>query len=288
MIDPREIDDFLAIGDYSKDTYPQYRRFLTLLSAWLDEHGIPLEELRPAQFLDWLDSRQGWGPVVRHNALYCARSFLKSRGLLEHPLLWMRLRRPDPGPQRTLSMEDVGKLLQACERGRPKDLRDGAMVRLLVDSGLRASELVRLELISTDLDNCRLSVMGKGRRWRHCVFSTATAGAIRAWLPMRDAFAGPDVGALFVSVGGLTPGAALSRYGLTCLWKDLAQRAGLAALSSHDFRRTFAVESARRRMPLRALQLQGGWATATVAAQYLSAMTLEDARNSLPGADLPM
>jgi integrase len=185
-------------------------------------------------------------------------------------------------------MADVKRLLQACAGGRPKDIRNGAIVTLLMDTGLRASELCRLSLANTDLVTCSLAVMGKGRRMRRCVFSPATAERIRTWLPVRKLFVSTDTPALWCSVGGPTPGRPLTRYGLTLVWRELGARAGLAALSTHDFRRGFAVEAARRRMPLEALRSQGGWKSVDVLLAYMRAMTLEDARDFLPAADLPL
>ena len=286
MVDMTALDDWLASADYSPETISQYRRYFQLLAEWLHGQGITLEQLRPAQFKSFLDGRPTWGAVVRHNCLYAIRAYLRASGQLDHPLLFVRIRRPEAGPQRTLSMSDVELLLQACRAGRPKDIRNAAIVTLLMDTGLRASELCRLSLAGTDLATCSLQVVGKGKRWRRCVFSPATAERIQAWLPVRQLFVAADTPALFVSVGGPTPGRGLTRYGLTLIWAELGARAGLPALSTHDFRRGFAVESARRRMPLRAMQLQGGWSNADIVSRYLMAMTLEDARDFLPAAGL--
>ena len=288
MIDMRQLDDWLAAADYTADTRSQYTRYLTLLFFWIHQRGIELADLRPAQLVEFLDEHPGWGPTVRHNVTYSLRAFLRAQGQADHPIMLMKARRPEAGPQRTLNMDDVANLLQACAPGRPKDVRNAAVICLLLDSGLRASELCRLSLSGTDLDQLRLSVLGKGRRWRRCVFSEVTAQRIRAWLPVRQLFASADTDALFVSVGGLTPGQAMTRYGWTLAWTDLAKRAGLAALSSHDFRRTFAVLSAQNRMPLNVLMSQGGWSSTEVAGRYLLALSLENARVFLPTADLPL
>lgn len=286
MIDMQHFDDWLATRDYSPETVDKYRRYALLLGRWLHDHELTLEELRPGQMLTWL-VETGWGPSARHNALYGIRSYLRGTGRSDHPLLGMRIQRPDPGPQRTPSIGDVRAMLQACAGDRPKNVRNRSLISLLVDTGLRASEVCRLRLDATDLNQLRLSVLGKARKLRACVFSPATAESIRAWLPVRARIVAADTATLFCSVGGLTPGRALTRYGCTALWRDVAARAGLAAgLSSHDFRRTFAVESLRARMPLLPLRIQGGWARLDMLEIYLKAMSLEDARSFLPAAQL--
>jgi len=288
MIDPR-IDDWLAgAADYSPETVKQYRKYVDVLEKWLERRGIQLPDLRPAQFREFLDDRPTWGPVTRHNCLYAIRAFLRATRQLSHPLMSMNLRRADPGPQRTLTMPDVHRLLQACETGRPRGVRNAAMVTLLLDTGLRASELCRLTKTATDLDACKLAVLGKGRRWRYCVFSPATAERIRSWVEIRRLFARQDVNNLFTSLGGPTPGGPLTRYGLSCIWRTLASEAGLPALASHDFRRGFACEAMKNRMPLKPLQEQGGWSSLGTLSGYLRALTIEDARAYLPAADLPL
>lgn len=282
MIDFHQVDNWLAARDFAGPTSDKYRGYLARLDAWLDRKELYVEDLEPRAFAEFLAS-QPWGRKTRHNCLYAVRSWLRSQGILDHPIMFMQIRLPEPGPQRTVSAEQARQLLATCDAGsRPKDIRNGAMVSLLMDTGLRASELCRLVLPADMLVKRRLSVLGKGQRWRHCIFSAATAERILVWNTERERFAKNDVYELFVSVGGLTPGRALTVRGLRLIFRDLARRAGIPALSTHDFRRGFAVASAQNRMPLRLLQLQGGWSRAQTAARYLNSMTLEDAEAFLP------
>ncbi|HPZ81754.1 MAG TPA: site-specific integrase, partial [Candidatus Atribacteria bacterium] len=54
---------------------------------------------------------------------------------------------------RVLSLEEVEALLSACNKTKPRGLRDRAILELLYSSGLRAGEVVSLEFSHLDLEN---------------------------------------------------------------------------------------------------------------------------------------
>ena len=93
--------------------------------------------------------------------------------------------------QRTLTVEEVGKLIRGCEmpvkRGVRNDLafatavRNAAIVTLMFDSLLRASELVALEVADIDLECLTVTVRAaKNGRARVALFGPDTAVALRA------------------------------------------------------------------------------------------------------------
>ncbi len=67
-----------------------------------------------------------------------------------------------------LEVEDVAALLNRIPATTPLELRDGAMFELAYGCGLRAEELVRLDLESIDLDADQVRVEGRGGKTR-CV-----------------------------------------------------------------------------------------------------------------------
>ena len=80
-------------------------------------------------------------------------------------------------------------------------LRNAALVALLYDSMIRASELCGLQLDDIDLNAGRLVVRaGKGGKDRFAVFGPQTAEILRAWLAVRRSRAGEA--AVFLSLGG--------------------------------------------------------------------------------------
>jgi integrase/recombinase XerD len=130
----------------------------------------------------------------------------------------------------------VRKLLEACEDAKDP-LRDRAIVLVLVDTGIRASELCALRV--GDLAGSRLFVRhGKGDKARPVFIGDVTRQALTDYLSRRAAGKNEP---LFVSH---ETGGALQYIGLHEILQRLGKRAGVV-VACHGLRRTFAVESLR-------------------------------------------
>ena len=62
-----------------------------------------------------------------------------------------------------LSDEELTALVNACKGKTFNDLRDAAVIRLLIDCGMRVRELTGIEIKDLDLDGESVAVTGKGR-----------------------------------------------------------------------------------------------------------------------------
>ena len=127
-----------------------------------------------------------------------------------------------PGADAILAM--LGTLQDRARRGKRQAVRDLAIVRLLLDRGLRRGEVVSLDVEHYDRENCRLSIHGKGRASREWVtLSAAGCKALDAWLEVRGDAPGPlfiplDRAARYRGGGGRLSGASiwhmLRRFGI--------------------------------------------------------------------------
>src|SRR3546814_18821659 len=76
---------------------------------------------------------------------------------------------------------DVSTLLDACEDG-PIGVRDRALLMTLLDTGLRCSEVVQLDLADLDLGTGRLRVrFGTGNKQRVVPFATRCRESLAAY-----------------------------------------------------------------------------------------------------------
>jgi integrase/recombinase XerC/integrase/recombinase XerD len=139
--------------------------------------------------------------------------------------------------------DQVTALILAA-RQSPHPERDEAIIRFLLDTGVRSTELCTLYVGDVDMLNRRAEVMGKGRKRRVVYFGRNTAKALREYLKITTPE--PDQ-CLFLSEGGSRRGVGIYRRGLQNLITRTGQRAGLQAVrcSPHTFRHTFAVEFIR-------------------------------------------
>jgi integrase/recombinase XerC/integrase/recombinase XerD len=141
------------------------------------------------------------------------------------------------------SLDQIDQLLSAARRSKhPR--RDVAIVMLLLDTGIRATELCELKRSNVDFDERQIRVLGKGNKFRRVPFSAKTRRAIIDYLHDEPREEGE---VLFYSERGTQAGEALTRSGLGQLIERLGLAAGVKAVrcSPHTFRHTFAVEFLR-------------------------------------------
>ena len=167
---------------------------------------------------------------------------------------------PKPLPK-NMSREDVERLLGFAEADTsPKGLRLRALLEILYAGGLRVSELVSLRTAQAQRRDGCLLIRGKGGRERLVPLTSVAAGAITAWLAVREhtlpkAPAARDRAKpyLFPSGGALGH---LTREAFALQLKNAARDAGLQAskISPHVLRHAFATHLLEGGADLRAVQ----------------------------------
>ena len=87
---------------------------------------------------------------------------------------------------RTLGKADLQKVRLAATRS--EDPIAFPIITMMLDTGLRCSEICNLDLDDVDLDDLSALVIGgKGEKDRTVLFTSATYDAIEAWKPIRNA-----------------------------------------------------------------------------------------------------
>ena len=81
-----------------------------------------------------------------------------------------------------LTREEIERLLETPDLSTPQGQRDRALIELLYASGLRVSELVRLNLEQVDLDTREIRVWGKGSKERMVLMGKPAAAALNTYL----------------------------------------------------------------------------------------------------------
>lgn len=244
------IEQFFLENPYAHNTEDRYRRAITgILAAYHD-----LQDMTAAQFLAWLDSHS-WASSTRWIVYSGIRKYLAWQYGPDHPALRLRIRRDECPPQRSLNASQAAELLEIFE-STPKGIRDKAIAALMLDTGLRSSEVCNMEMTYFKIHERFLSVRCKGGKWGDAIFSTQTQEFLSAWLDIRPRYALDTT--VFVGIGGGTPGYRLTRDGLRVIVRKWGQAIGLT-LSPHDFRRSFAMLSTRAGVPARVLQVAGRW-----------------------------
>ncbi len=141
---------------------------------------------------------------------------------------------------KAISTEDVERLLaEPAEGSTPKALRDKAMLELMYATGMRATELVELDIDDVNLPSNSVRVIGKGDKERIIPIHSRAVRAIETYLRkgrlqlLKDT----DEKALFLNLRGRR----LTRQGLWLIIKHYVEQAGLDPdITPHTLRHSFA------------------------------------------------
>ncbi len=138
-------------------------------------------------------------------------------------------------PPASLRDEELKAVLNACASSDFDARRDTAIIRLLLDTGMRRAELAGLRLDDIDMDQQVAIVMGKGRRPRACPFGNKTAQALDRYVRLRLSHPFASQPELWLARKGV-----LTDSGVLQVLRRRGAAAGLPKLHPHQFRHTYA------------------------------------------------
>lgn len=257
--------DALAVErGLAKNTVDAYRRDLVRLGEDFDQRGVELEGAGPpALQLHLRDLRRGGlSPRSVRRALAAIRGFygflLEERFRDDNPAVHLESPKTFKALPKVLSEADVTRLLDAPDVSIPLGLRDKAMLELLYATGLRVTELVTLTIGQLRLDMGFIVPRGKGKKER----VVPVGERAELWVGRYLVDARPELlkGRLHEVVFLNHRGGQLTRQGV---WKNLKQLAlslGLADVSPHILRHSFATHLLEHGADLRAVQTMLGHA----------------------------
>ena len=197
------------------------------------------------------------------------RSFVERRELEANPADLVASPKRDSYLPRVLKPGEVADLLERIPASTPLELRDRAMFELAYAAGLRAEEIVNLDLTDLDADGEELRVEGKGGRTRIVPAGELAWRAIESYLvrgrTILSTQGGPFEPALFISKSGRRLSTSDVRRRLT-VWTRKAALAG--GVSPHTLRHSFATHLLEGGADLRVIQELLGHASISTTQTY--------------------
>lgn len=156
----------------------------------------------------------------------------------------VKLPSPDSIPEwerpkdKYLTHDQAGDLL-SCENGY-NQIRDRAIISMLLSSGLRVTELCSLTIGSLDLEKQQVYCKRKGGRWRYVMLGESCIPHIRAYLSTRNDLSNPSA-PLFITTHG-------NPCNRTQVYRALShkQKALDLATGPHALRHTFVSEAEKK------------------------------------------
>ena len=165
------------------------------------------------------------------------------------PLAGLRFPEPPLPPKRPFSDEEVRRLLAACRTPRQR-----AILLVLFDTGIRASELANLRTADVDVEGGVLLIMGKGAKVRMVSVSGVALEALKECMDGANGTVFPE----------LDHNHDRLHYLLECI----AKRAGVQGAYPHRFRHTFASNFLGAGGDIGNLRLLLGHSTWAMSARY--------------------
>jgi site-specific recombinase XerD len=262
-----------------------YGQSITYFSQWLAEEGLPadLENLTRDNVLTWLETLRSRkltdGTIqTRWRGLRRFVGWLLTEDIItSDPLAGIAVDKPENPSVPVFTDEDLTALLDASKGRTFVDLRDAAVIRLLIDCGLRVSELTGIDLDDLNLDGETVTVTGKGDRTRPAYFGANTGLALDRYIRARSKHRHAANSALFLGERGrFTPDGVRERL------KIRADRAGLdpAKVHPHRFRHTHAHDFLLAGGQERDLMRLLGWRSEAMLSRYGASAAEERAKQA--------
>jgi site-specific recombinase XerD len=255
----RAFDRDLVRRGAAERTREAYGTDIAQLGSWASA-----QELEPAaisypvlrRFAAFL-SETGAAPSTVARKLASIRAFF--RMLVEYEELPANPADLVPSPKqpqrlpRALKAEEIAQLLDRIPATTPLELRDRALFEIAYACGLRAEEIVNLDLASVDFDGEQIRVEGKGGKTRFVPVGEPALRALTRYLERaRAALAAPaEEPALFLSKSGRRLSTSDVRRRLRVWARHAAQQ---GAIHPHALRHSFATHLLEGGADLRSIQ----------------------------------
>ncbi len=180
----------------------------------------------------------------------------------KNPIKKVKAPRVPVEPLDPVDIDNVRAMLDICPKNTLTGLRDKAIMLFLLDSGVRASELLSINLDDINLVSGEILIrQGKGRKPRFVFIGSRTRKAVRAYLKIRHDF----LPVLWINKNQEP----LAYWGLNAMIRYRAFKAKVAIPSIHGFRRWFALTCLRAGANVYSIQELMGRADLQVLKRYL-------------------
>lgn len=255
----RYVEKFLRYLEYEKNASPHT---LTCYRGDLEDFERSVGE-RPIEKVDLFSLRRFLADLKAKNLqkitvarkLSTLRSFFKflcREGYLKtNPAAGVRTPKQEKHLPKVLGVEEVAQLLEG-PANTFQGLRDQAILETLYSSGLRVSELTRLDIPHVDFIGGVVKVLGKGKKERLSPIGEEALRAIRGYLEKRKELKRVrDSQILFVNPRG---GRLTDRSVRRVLDRAIKKTSLAYHISPHTLRHSFATHLLDRGADLRAVQ----------------------------------
>ena len=244
------LDRFIASKEIEGCSTRTLNYYRDNINKMLDTVNLPINEITTEILRNYLSdykSNSNAGMVTIDNIRRTLSSFfawLESEDyIVKSPVRRIHKVKTTRRVKETLTDENLEKLRDTCS-----NVRDLAILELLISTGMRVGELIRLNISDINFQERSCIVLGKGNSEREVYFSAKSKMYIKKYLETRT----DNNEALFVSL--IKPYNRLGISGVEILIRNLGREANINKVHPHKFRRTMATMAIDKGMPVEQVQ----------------------------------
>ncbi|MFC1950081.1 tyrosine-type recombinase/integrase [Chloroflexota bacterium] len=269
------IDGFILsykLDGKSPLTIDSHQQKLSRFLDYLEKH--PYEAITTTvvrNFLGYVRETYNLEPSTVQRYLITLKAFwrwaIEEGFAVDNPTARIRLAKPQQKVVKGLSPDQLQVLLSALKDMGFEDARNKAIVLILLDCGLRVSELANLRLEDVDMNRGILTVMGKGSKQRLARMGLKTQKALWRYMMLRES----PVSWLWLNQCG----GRLTANGIQQMIRKLGKKLGIS-LHPHLLRHTFAISFLRNGANTFECQYALGHSSLEMTRRYCQALNFDD------------
>lgn len=222
----------------------------TTIASMLKKICVPIRQMTTEILREYLAEYQainGCGKVTIDNIRRNLSSFFswleEEDHILKSPIRRIHKIRTKKPVKEVISDENLEVLRDGCN-----EVRDLAMIDILISTGMRVGELVKLNISDLDFEERECVVYGKGDKERKVYFDARTKLHLQRYIATRT----DKNPALFVSLNA--PYDRLNISGVETRLRELGRKMNIYGIHPHKFRRTMATKAIDKGMPIEQVQ----------------------------------
>jgi site-specific recombinase XerD len=188
---PRSLATY-ALRIRSPKTIKTYAEAVDGLARFLTTAGMPtrVSAIRREHIESYIENiLHRWTASTALNRYQGLRQFFRflteDGEISESPMARMTPPKVPEAPPPVLTDDELRALLKAADGNTFEQRRDLALLRVLIDTGARVSEIANLTIADVDLNTGTITVVGKGRRVRVLPLGAKSVRALDRYLRAR-------------------------------------------------------------------------------------------------------
>lgn len=251
---------------YSPNTLRCYRVTFDKMVAYFGD--IAIKQITRIEIVEFLDKQENVSAKTLrnyHSDLSALWQWAVQRGLCDENII-RSIRAPIAEKKEVIPFEraEIIALINQTVQSPNQviALRNKAMLYILLDTGVRASELCGLKTQDINQVTMHITVFGKGRKERRIPISETTLSSIKNYLQERTG----KSDWVFTTLNNRPA----DRNRLADILEAIGNRAGVAHVHPHRFRHTFAIQFLRNGGSIYSLQRILGHTTLDMVKRYLA------------------